>query len=336
MLLPLSTRALRLPRALGARSLHQLPPMPPALAEGCEPFLSKRTANLLWTQWQAGLLQRLNEEVRGALRVRGGANTGTAHATESVVETVMNTARSREQLLAFSYASLALNNSFFLSGLVPHAQQPSKEYVQPSTQPGAVPTYYGKTLATAIADQFGSLPQLKLAFASAAMSMFSSGFVWLVKDEHGRLGVLPTYGTGTVLVHQRRQCGPSDLVAGVQDGRSAPDAPADAPADAQAPPPAPPRPPPPAPPRARPPPAVAPADAQAAPAAPRASRFDSLAQGSAAGAIGNHVYPLLCVSVFEHAWLGDYGFWGKERYLANFWECINWERAEQLWGEDRL
>lgn len=307
MLLPLSTRALRLPRALGARSLHQLPPMPPALAEGCEPFLSKRTANLLWTQWQAGLLQRLNEEVRGALRVRGGANTGTAHATESVVETVMNTARSREQLLAFSYASLALNNSFFLSGLVPHAQQPSKEYVQPSTQPGAVPTYYGKTLATAIADQFGSLPQLKLAFASAAMSMFSSGFVWLVKDEHGRLGVLPTYGTGTVLVHQRRQCGPSDLVAGVQDGRSAPDAPA-----------------------------AAPADAQAAPAAPRASRFDSLAQGSAAGAIGNHVYPLLCVSVFEHAWLGDYGFWGKERYLANFWECINWERAEQLWGEDRL
>ena len=285
--------------------------MPPALAEGCEPFLSKRTANLLWTQWQAGLLQRLNEEVRGALRVRGGANTGTAHATESVVETVMNTARSREQLLAFSYASLALNNSFFLSGLVPHAQQPSKEYVQPSTQPGAVPTYYGKTLATAIADQFGSLPQLKLAFASAAMSMFSSGFVWLVKDEHGRLGVLPTYGTGTVLVHQRRQCGPSDLVAGVQDGRSAPDAPADAPA-------------------------AAPADAQAAPAAPRASRFDSLAQGSAAGAIGNHVYPLLCVSVFEHAWLGDYGFWGKERYLANFWECINWERAEQLWGEDRL
>ena len=234
MLLPLSTRALRLPRALGARSLHQLPPMPPALAEGCEPFLSKRTANLLWTQWQAGLLQRLNEEVRGALRVRGGANTGTAHATESVVETVMNTARSREQLLAFSYASLALNNSFFLSGLVPHAQQPSKEYVQPSTQPGAVPTYYGKTLATAIADQFGSLPQLKLAFASAAMSMFSSGFVWLVKDEHGRLGVLPTYGTGTVLVHQRRQCGPSDLVAGVQDGRSAPDAPADAPAAAPA------------------------------------------------------------------------------------------------------
>ena len=286
-------------RATSVRALHQLPPMPPALAEGCEPFLSKRTANLLWTQWQAGLLQRLNEEVRGALRVRGGANTGTAHATESVVETVMNTARSREQLLAFSYASLALNNSFFLSGLVPHAQQPSKEYVQPSTQPGAVPTYYGKTLATAIADQFGSLPQLKLAFASAAMSMFSSGFVWLVKDEHGRLGVLPTYGTGTVLVHQRRQCGPKDLVTAVQDG------------EAQA-------------------------EAPAAPDAPtRPPRFDALSRTSGADAIGQHLYPLLCVSMYEHAWLGDYGFWGKERYMTHFWDCVNWERVERLWGDDR-
>ena len=53
-------------RATSVRALHQLPPMPEALAEGCEPFLSKRTTHLLWTQWQAGLLQRLNEEVKGA------------------------------------------------------------------------------------------------------------------------------------------------------------------------------------------------------------------------------------------------------------------------------
>ena len=55
-------------RATSVRALHQLPPMPEALAEGCEPFLSKRTTHLLWTQWQAGLLQRLNEEVRGTPR----------------------------------------------------------------------------------------------------------------------------------------------------------------------------------------------------------------------------------------------------------------------------
>jgi len=233
------------------------------------------------------------------------ADPGTPHATESVVETVMSTARDRQKILMFNYASLALNTSFFLAGLKPHDAQTSRAYPQPSTHMGAVPTFYGKTLATAIADQFGSLPQFKLAVSSAAMGMVSSGWVWVVKDEHGRLGVVPTYGAGTVLVQQRRQCGPSDLVTAVQDGQggAAPDA-------------------------AEPP---APAPAAAAPA----SRFDSLAQSSAAGAIGHHLYPLFCVSVFEHAWLGDYGFWGKERYLTHFWDCLDWDRVERLWGDQR-
>ncbi|WFD35148.1 superoxide dismutase [Malassezia cuniculi] len=274
------------------RALHQLPPLPSAIAEGCDPFLSKRTTSLLWNQWQAGLLQRLNEEVKG-----------TPHATESVVETVVNTARDRSSVIAYSYASLALNNSFFLSGLMPGAAQPNPEYPQPSSDSDA--KFFGKTLATAIAEQYGSLPQLKLAFSSAAMGMFSSGFVWLVKDEHGRLGIVPTYGTGTVLVQQRQQRGPSDLVAGVQDGSGG----AEGEAPAQ--------------------------NAGLASGAPT-NRFDSLAHGSAAGAIGHNLYPLLCVSVFEHAWLGDYGFWGKERYLERFWDAVNWTRAEHLWGTDRV
>lgn len=280
----------------GVRALHQLPPMPAQIADGCEPFLSQRTTHLLWTQWQAGLLQRLNDEVKG-----------TPHATQSVVETVIHTAQDRERILAFNYASLALNTSFFLHGLVPHAQQSehARAYPQPSTHLGAVPTLYGKTLATAIADQFGSLPQLKLAMSSAAMGMVSSGWLWLVKDEHGRLGVVPTYGAGTVLVQQRRQTGPRELVAGVQDGRSTPDGDAHAPAAAPAPAP------------------------QQAP-----GRLDALSRGGGA-AMGQYLYPLLCVSMFEHAWLGDYGFWGKERYMTHFWDCVNWERVERLWGDDK-
>lgn len=278
------------------RALHQLPPIPATIEEGCDPFLSKRTTALLWNQLQGGLLKRLNEEVRG-----------TPHATESVVETVVNTARDRSKVLAFSYASLALNHSFFLSGLIPGITQAHPEFPQPS--PDSDARFFGKTLATAIADQYGSLPQLKLAFSSAAMGMFSGGYVWLVKDEHGRLGIVPTYGTGTVLVQQRQQRGPSDLVAAVQDGSGEGAAPPEgAQADSR------------------------PGLAQGTPT----SRFDSLAHGSAAGAIGKNLYPLLCVSVFEHAWLGDYGLWGKERYLQRFWDAVNWTRAEQLWGADRV
>lgn len=51
--------------------------------------------------------------------------------------------------------------------------------------------------------------------------------------------------------------------------------------------------------------------------------------------MGQYLYPLLCVSMFEHAWLGDYGFWGKERYMTHFWDCVNWERVERLWGDDK-
>lgn len=242
------------------------------------------------------------------------------------METVISTARDRQKILMFNYASLALNTSFFLTGLVPHEAQASRAYPQPSTHMGPVPTFYGKTLATAIADQFGSLPQFKLAVSAAAMGMVSSGWVWVVKDEHGRLGIVPTYGAGTVLVQQRRQCGPSDLVTAWQDGEgNAPNepstpAPAPAPAPATA-----------SEAHASAAPATAPATASAAPT----SRFDSLAQSSAAGAIGHHLYPLFCVSVFEHAWLGDYGFWGKERYLTHFWDCLNWERVERLWGDPR-
>lgn len=283
--------------AAQTRQLHQLPPMLPALSEGCEPFLSKRTTQLLWTQWQAGLLQRLNDEVQS-----------TPLAAESVVETVMGTARDRAQVLAFNHASLALNNSFFLSGLLPKDKQPNKEYPQPSTHTGVIPTFYGKTLATAIADQYGSLPQFKLAFAAAGMGSVSNGYLWLVKDEHGRLGIVPTYGAGTILVHQRQQTGPRDLAAGVQDGRTSPDAAAETAQKDEAPTPAP---------RAQ-------------------NRFESLAQSSASGAIGNNVYPLFCASLFEHAWLGDYGFWGKERYLQRFWDAVNWTRAEHLWGADRV
>ncbi|KAK6334160.1 hypothetical protein TWF696_002662 [Orbilia brochopaga] len=40
--------------------------------------------------------------------------------------------------------------------------------------------------------------------------------------------------------------------------------------------------------------------------------------------------PLLCVNVWEHAWLFDYGFDGKERYLDNWWKCIDWAT---VWGK---
>ncbi|KAF2255390.1 manganese and iron superoxide dismutase [Trematosphaeria pertusa] len=40
---------------------------------------------------------------------------------------------------------------------------------------------------------------------------------------------------------------------------------------------------------------------------------------------GIDVIPLLCVNTWEHAWLHDYGVGGKRRYLAAWWDKINWD-----------
>ncbi|CAG8689544.1 20343_t:CDS:2, partial [Gigaspora margarita] len=34
--------------------------------------------------------------------------------------------------------------------------------------------------------------------------------------------------------------------------------------------------------------------------------------------------PLLCLNVWEHAYLKDFGIHGKETYINQFWECVDW------------
>ncbi|CAG8679559.1 15415_t:CDS:2, partial [Cetraspora pellucida] len=34
--------------------------------------------------------------------------------------------------------------------------------------------------------------------------------------------------------------------------------------------------------------------------------------------------PLLCLNVWEHAYLKDFGIHGKDTYIDRFWECVDW------------
>lgn len=53
----------------GSRSLHHLPPLPSKLTgdRACDPLFTASTLNLLWNDWHKGLLDKLNEQVRGEL-----------------------------------------------------------------------------------------------------------------------------------------------------------------------------------------------------------------------------------------------------------------------------
>ena len=39
--------------------------------------------------------------------------------------------------------------------------------------------------------------------------------------------------------------------------------------------------------------------------------------------------PILCLNMWQQAWLPDYGLMGKESYILCWWERINWEMVEQ-------
>ncbi|TKY86902.1 hypothetical protein EX895_004190 [Sporisorium graminicola] len=255
------------------RNLHTCPPTPEVLSEGCSPFLTGSTVKQISQEWQGGLLELLNQEVRD-----------TEFASSSIVETVVGLSQNREKILAFNYASQALNNSFFLSTLAPQDRLRN-------------PTPLPK-LATAISKSFGSFPEMCLAFSSAAYGMSGSGWVWLVTDQHRNLGVVPTFGSGTIIVQNRMQQGKHFLLPSINDQSSGGSTDTRKPAST---------------PLER-------------PSRPSDSLFSGL---GISDKVGKDLYPLLNISVHEHAWLNDYGIMGKEEYLTRFWNCVNWDKVEE-------
>lgn len=297
-------------RAINAsrRGLHSLPALPANLkdGEGCEPLFSQQTVRLLWDDWHAGLLNKLNDEVRG-----------TVWENSSIVETVIGTSQDPTKIQAFNYASMALNNSFFLSGL--KAKQMPEGIQHWSELPPKKP---GKSLLTQIENHFESLPAFKLAFSSAAYGMAGSGYVWLVQDREQNLGIIPTFGAGTILVQNRLQRDGGGHAAWFE-ASSVESKPSkkegyfiSRTTDAQG----------------------SPFDprSNAGNRPPQVRSFSSAPSRSNSDSVGEELFPLLCVSVHERDWLPDYGMWGKEEYLMRFWECVDWERVFRLHEEYKV
>ncbi|KAI0253154.1 Manganese/iron superoxide dismutase [Lactifluus subvellereus] len=332
----------RLPAGAPSRMIHVRVPLPYNVEDGMGDFLPPPALKLIAEDYQQGLLDRLNEQIKG-----------TNLENMSVAQIVISTAPHESQTLAFNYASLALNNSFFLHHLKPPTGTAAKNHESALNDKWLNPERT-QTLAGVIAAQMGSLQDLKTYVTAAATGMLgSSGFVWLVTDALGRLGVVPTYGAGTLLIAERRHAHArhphalADLGGLYQ------------PADASPPPPPPPLPSssssstdPPAGARTlttakgptRPSGAAAarrPANVWSSPddAPPyRSPVGGGVGVGSEGGpapldTLGRTLYPLFCVSVHEHAWMAaGYGVWGKETYLERFWTCLDWAAVRDAYA----
>ncbi|PPQ77263.1 hypothetical protein CVT25_010845 [Psilocybe cyanescens] len=316
---------------LGRRSLHQCRELPYPIDDGLGKFLPPPALRTLM-EYQEGLLERLNDELKTDTKAELHAN---------VTQTVIRYCTMRDRTLGFNYSVLALNNSFFLEQLAP----PPPEETGVKSHQG----WISDELFEKIRNQYGDIIGLKSTFSASALGMFSNGWVWMVTDSDGNLGVLPTLGPSTLLVRSRSNM---HYDAGLLIGESAigPKQPENSPIRPL--------------PTNHTPPGVAPSSPFSGMAAqpPTRGLFDdhtrafsaSSAQANDYGrvstiygespresaikgstvpnnlSVGNVIYPLFCVPVYEHAWMSaGFGVWGKEAWLAEFWTVLDWKKVSR-------
>lgn len=220
--------------------------------------------------------------------------------------------------------------------------------------------FISEQLFDKIRNQYGDLIGLKSAFSASAMGMFSNGWVWMVTDRDGNLGVIPTLGPSTLLVRSRRNMHYAPgLIIGEQ--ASGPKLLGNSPIR--------PIPQPPTNPKTLP--GVTPSlpTSGVSGSAPTRGLFDdhtrafhstraehsepdfgigninsihnkerpkeSEVQGkttSSALHVGRVLYPLFCIPVYEHAWMSaGFGVWGKEAWLTEFWTVLDWKKVSKAY-----
>ena len=156
------------------------------------------------------------------------------------------------------------------------------------------PMFPAANLTTDIGESFESLHHLRDELTDAALAMFGQGYVWLMKEMSmsKRLWILCTYNAGSPFpaAHTQRQT--HDHATGQELGRRLTNPQMSEPQNH-------------------------------AGSFGRHSTNDSMYNYDALKAL-----PILCLKVWEHQWLPDYGMLGKEAYVKNWWNRIDWDQVQ--------
>jgi superoxide dismutase, Fe-Mn family len=162
----------------------------------------------------------------------------------------------------------------------------------------AEPVEMPGTLEQTLKASFGSIETLRREMVYTASAMFGPGFVWLVKQQQGgsvSFKVLATYLAGSPYAgaHWRRQNVDLNTAVGSteQGGETARKYLEDT--------------------------------AYGATGRKPADKRHEHAPG------GTDVVPVLCLNVWEHVYLPDYGIAGKYAFAEEWWKYINWEAVTE-------
>ncbi|KAJ7122810.1 Manganese/iron superoxide dismutase [Mycena epipterygia] len=318
-------------RGVSGQFDHLPLPLPYNIKDGLGNFLPPRALEAVAMEYQLGLLARLTEEVRQ-----------TDEEGNSVPQIVISTSPHREKNARIQLRQSGSQQQFLL---------------------GAPQSAISDHFMRAIQADHGGLEQLKSTVSAAALGMFTSGWIWFVSDKNGSTSVLPTFGPGTLLVRSRTymaqfhptlyQDVPVNPLAWDRDTQYVGKYLAGWGADDLG----------------MVPPLLDPKQlTRALTGPPRGStplkpRFlhtsarqsaekpwegtpNNLFQSSPSddyrppknksellNASGDVLYPLFCVSVQEHAWItAGYGVWGKEAWLREFWNVLNWKQVDEAYN----
>ncbi|KAG0227917.1 hypothetical protein BGW42_002516 [Actinomortierella wolfii] len=154
-------------------------------------------------------------------------------------------------------------------------------------------------LRKALIDSFGSVEVFQQEFKANALGLFGSGWTWLVEDQHQRLVLLNTYNAGTPH-HRRRQQRFDQTATDLNFAQAAQN----------------------------------PRSGNSTFSAPLSGPSGSSSSAAAAvakdGNSSGSYMPILCISMWEHAYLTDYGVTraGREKYVDNFFETVDWDVVE--------
>lgn len=143
----------------------ELPPLPYAM-DGLAPHISARTLEFHYGKHHFTYVTNLNALI---------ADTRWADAP---LEDIIKQADGG----VFNNAAQVWNHTFYWNCLSPQGGGEPKD----------------KT-AAALAQSFSSLDEFKMLFTNKAVTLFGSGWAWLVKDSRGQLKIVQTSNAGTPL-----------------------------------------------------------------------------------------------------------------------------------------
>ena len=138
-----------------------------------EPYISQKTMEFHYLKHHQGYINKLNELIKN-----------TEYENMSLTDIIQKTANIPELSSIFNNAAQSWNHTFFWNSMCANGgNKPNNAILHKINQ------------------SFGSYENFKKQFKEIAVSLFGSGWVWLIQTENNTLEIMKTSNADTPIAH---------------------------------------------------------------------------------------------------------------------------------------